>query len=90
MLRRSPGFSIVAVLCLTLGIGANTAVFSWVEGILFRPYPAVTHQERLAAVTGTVRGGSEPDYISWPDFLDLQKNCRQIDAFIVTKITGRL
>jgi macrolide transport system ATP-binding/permease protein len=88
MLRRSPGFSIVAILCLTLGIGANAAVFSWVEGILFRPYPAVTHQERLAAVTGTVRGGSEPEYISWPDFLDLQKNCRQIDAFIVTKITG--
>jgi len=32
-----------------LGIGANAAVFSWVEGILFRPYPAVTHQERLLA-----------------------------------------
>ncbi|HXA00204.1 MAG TPA: ABC transporter permease [Candidatus Dormibacteraeota bacterium] len=88
MLRNSPGFSMVAILCLTLGIGANSAVFSWVEGILFRPYPAVTHQERLAAVTGTVRGESDPDAISWPDFLDLQKNCTQFDAFIVTKITG--
>src|SRR6266481_1800142 len=47
MLRRSPGFSLLAILCLTLGIGANAAVFSWIEGILFRPYPAVTHQERL-------------------------------------------
>ena len=47
MLRRSPGFSLLAILCLTLGIGANAAVFSWVEGILFRPYPAVTHQNRL-------------------------------------------
>src|SRR5215472_5423932 len=43
-LIRSPGFSILAILCLTLGIGANAAVFSWVEGILFRPYPAVAHQ----------------------------------------------
>jgi len=52
-LRRSPGFSALAVLCLTLGIGANAAVFSWVEGILFRPYPLVAHQERLFAVNTT-------------------------------------
>jgi hypothetical protein len=36
-LGRSRGFSFLAILCLTLGIGANTAVFSWIEGILFRP-----------------------------------------------------
>src|SRR5579864_5549899 len=60
MLRRSPGFSLLAILCLTLGIGANAAVFSWIEGILFRPYPLVSHQEQLFAVTGTTRGGVEP------------------------------
>src|ERR1700694_2331196 len=58
MLRRSPGFSALAILCLTLGIGANAAVFSWIEGILFRPYPAVTHQERLAAFPGKGGGGA--------------------------------
>src|SRR5712671_4611316 len=41
MLRRSPGFSLLAILCLTVGIGANAAVFSWIEGILLRPYPLV-------------------------------------------------
>src|SRR4030081_2485579 len=75
MLRRSPGFSALAILCLTLGIGANAAVFSWIEGILFRPYPAVTYQEQLLALTGTAHGELRPDYISWPELLDLQKSC---------------
>ena len=88
MLRRSPGFSFLAILCLTLGIGANAAVFSWIEGILFRPYPLVTHQERLLALTGTARGESGPTALSWPDFVDLQRSCTLLDALIVSKITG--
>ncbi len=88
MLWRSPGFSILAILCLTLGIGANAAVFSWIEGILFRPYPAVAHQERLFALTGTARGDPDDTDLSWPDFLDLQRSCTLVDSFIVTKITG--
>jgi len=74
MLRRSPGFSALAILCLTLGIGANAEVFSWIEGILFRPYPAVTHQERLLALGGTERGEARGTPISWPDFVDLQRS----------------
>src|SRR5260221_7216104 len=88
VLRRSPGFSALAIFCLTLGIGANAAVFSWIEGILFRPYPLVAHQEQLAALTGMARGEAEPTDLSWPDFLDLQRNCTLVDSFIVTKITG--
>lgn len=87
-LFRSPGFSILTILCLTLGIGANAAVFSWAEGILFRPYPAVRDQERLLALTGTARGESGPTLTSWPDFLDLQRSCTLCDAFFVSKITG--
>jgi macrolide transport system ATP-binding/permease protein len=86
ILRRSPGFSLLAILCLTLGIGANAAVFSWIEGILIRPYPAVVHQEQLFALTGTVFG--EPDLTSWPDLQDLQRNCMLVDSFFVSKITG--
>ena len=87
-LRRNPGFSALAILCLTLGIGANAAVFSWVEGILFRPYPAVAHQERLLALAGTARNEPGNPETSWPDLEDLKKNCKLIDAFIVSKITG--
>jgi macrolide transport system ATP-binding/permease protein len=88
MLRRSPGFSVLAILCLTLGIGANAAVFSWVEGILFRPYPAVSHQERLFALGGTERGEARGTPLSWPDFVDLQRSCTLFDTLFVSKITG--
>jgi predicted permease len=88
MLGRSPGFSILAILCLTLGIGANAAVFSWIEGILLRPFPLVVHQDRLLAVAGTDRGAQGNPDVSWPDFLDLARNCTLIDAFIADKITG--
>jgi putative ABC transport system permease protein len=88
MLRRSPGFSVLAIFCLTLGIGANAAVFSWVEGILFRPYPAVSHQERLLALSGTEVGVTGGTPISWPDFLDLQRSSTQFDTLFVSKITG--
>jgi predicted permease len=86
-LRRSPWFSALAILCLTLGIGANAAVFSWMEGILFRPYPLVAHQERLFAVAGTVQG-KRIDGLSWPDFLDLRRDCTLCEDAFVTSITG--
>src|SRR5437016_1730222 len=88
MLVRSPGFSLLAILCLALGIGGNAAVFSWIEGILLRPYPLVVEQHRLFAVTGTERGSPGHTDVSWPDWLDLQRNSTLVDAFIGEKITG--
>ena len=86
MLRRNPGFTVLVILCLTLAIGANAAVFSWVEGILLRPYPLVSHQERLVALTGTVRG--ERDQTSWPDLLDVQRSCTLCETLFLSNITG--
>jgi|ERR1700722_2217566 putative ABC transport system permease protein len=92
-LRRNPSFALIAILCLTLGIGANAAVFSWIEGILLRPFPLVKNQDRLMALAGTDRAvqkkgtGSGFTDLSWPDFLDLRRNCTQVE-FITDKIMG--
>src|SRR5436309_3170511 len=87
MLLRSPGFSILAILCLTLGIGTNAAVFSWIEGILIRPYPLVAHQDRMFALIGTTRG-AERGGLSYPDFVDLEKNSTLFESFIIDRIVG--
>jgi macrolide transport system ATP-binding/permease protein len=88
MLRRSPGFSILAILCLTLGIGTNAAVLSWIEGILIRPYPLVPHQDRMFALIGTTRGVPGHNGLSYPDFVDLEKNSTLFESFIIDRITG--
>src|SRR5256712_1498819 len=87
MLRRTPGFSTLAILCLTLGIGTNAAVFSWIEGILIRPYPLVAHQGRMFALAGTTRG-AERGGLSYPDFVDLEKNSTLFESFIIDRIVG--
>ena len=70
-MRRSPGFSAVAILSLGLGVGVNTAMFSLVDAMLFRPLP-VTSPDTLVDVFTTGGDGDEYATSSYPDFLDLK------------------
>src|SRR5436305_4626827 len=95
MLRRSPMFSVLAILCLTLGIGANAAVFSWMEGLMFRPFPLVAHQERMVALATTQAGDFDEGAVgggyfgaAWPDMQDYRRDCKLFDAFIVDRVGG--
>jgi predicted permease len=90
VLRRSPIFSIIAVACLGLGLGAYAAVRSWTEAIIRHPFPGVRDQDQLVAVVGTVKGGGFGglDEMSYPDFADLARSTTALSGFFVAKITS--
>ena len=70
-LRRSPGFTTVAILSLAIGIGFNTALFTIVDAVLFRPLP-VDRPDRLVDVFTNSPDGDTYATSSYPDYLDLK------------------
>ena len=72
MLRKSPGFTTIAVITLALGIGANTAIFSIVNAVLLQPLP-FPHSDRLMFLTEMglrPNGSMSRTAVSYPDFFD--------------------
>ncbi len=73
VLRQSPGFALAAVLALALGIGANSAVFSVVNGVLLRPLP-FAEPDRLVRIFGNFHGqGLERIPVSVPEYRDYRE-----------------
>ncbi len=81
-LRRSPGFTLVAVLTLALGIGANAAMFGLVDALLFRPPTGVVDPDRVVRVQMQLPpppnepAGELSSAISYPDFVNLRDNTK--------------
>ena len=70
-LRRSPGFTLIAIASLAIGIGFNTTLFTLVDALLFRPLP-VERPDELVDVFTTGGDGDTYATTSYPDFLDFK------------------
>ena len=77
MLWKSQGFTLIALLTLALGIGANTVIFSIVNAVLLRPLPFPEPDRLVAIYTYLASDGNES--FSYPDFLDWQRENRSFD-----------
>ena len=82
MLRKSPGFTVIALITLALGIGANTAIFSIVNAVMLKPLP-FPESDRLAYVTSALsrqKDVSSPFAVSYPDFLDWRATAKSFSG----------
>ena len=77
-LTRAPGFALVAILTLSLGIGANSAIFSLINAVLYRPIPHATEPDQLVALFTSDYSSSQYSTSSWPDY---EEFARQPDVF---------
>ncbi len=83
MLHKSPGFTAIAIVTLALGIGANTAIFSIVNGVLLNPLP-FPHPEQLV-----VLHASKPNFefgsVSYPNFQDWRRDNQTFSSMAVSR-----
>jgi putative ABC transport system permease protein len=88
MLRKNPGFTTVAVLTLGLGIGANTAIFSFVNGVMLKPLP-YANSDRIVRLTEVLPEGKGYAPVSPLNYLDWEKQNTVFDRLACTSGDGR-
>ncbi len=79
-LMRAPGFAVPAALCLALGVGVNTAVFSVFNSVLLRPFPYRAPEGLVAVFENNVRRGVTRSPVCPADFLDWREQSRTLSA----------
>src|SRR5918998_6159727 len=89
-LVKNPGFTIIAVLTLALGIGANTAIFSVVNAVLLKPLPFPQPNELVAfgAVDARASGKVDVSNLSYADFFDFREQNRTFAAMATHRPKG--
>ncbi len=85
-LLKRPGFTLLAIVSMALGIGANTAIFSLVDTVAFRPLP-VRNASELQEVYGTLHNGADYTLQSYPNYKDLRDRNQVFSGLIAFRIT---
>ena len=85
-LRKSPGFTFVAIVTLAFGMAANTTIFSIVNAILLRPMP-VAHAEQIVVLATDQKNNPLNRGFSYPDFVDLQKQADGLSDLMAYQLT---
>jgi len=81
-LRRTPGFTLTAVLTLALGIGANSTILSWISSTLFNPIPGVSHTGDMITIQIGDRSEHASPPFSFPDYIDIRNNARSFSGLL--------
>lgn len=84
-IARMPGLAAVVVLSLGVGIGVNTAVFSWIQAIVLKPIPGVADSGRFYHVEPKADSGSYPG-ASWIEYRDLNARLSSIDQLVASRM----
>jgi putative ABC transport system permease protein len=86
LLRRSPLFTLIAVVSLGIGIGANTTIFSMASALLFRPLPGLVEPRRLVDIGRTQNGGGPIDTSSYPNYRDIRERATLISDLYAYRV----
>jgi predicted permease len=95
VLMKNPGFTIIAVISIAIGVGANAAMFSFADGLVFRPLPVPRAGEVVSVIGQARETGFGNRRLSYPDYVDLRDRSKSFNnpvayAIVITSFTNRV
>ena len=88
LLLKSPGFTLVSICSLAIGIGATSAMFSFADALILRPLPVLDPTRIVAVTTSSSNAFGSNTALSYPDYRDYRDSSRSFDGLLAASITS--